>query len=632
MPRRQISLSALFLAISIPLTFLFPFSRPVLADSDYEWRRLAAPSEGTTAGWLLAKGSDVKCLTRAKDGTLYAYANPTGTAKRLFKSSNNGVIWSYTGDVTAAVIDIAAATDDAAFIYYATASVVYRSGDAGATFIPLPQNPGGAGAGNLEITAIDVTAGDKGRIIAVSVRDKDAGQFGGVYTLDENSPFAWQDTNAGPFDAVSIAFSPDYYFDRRMIAVVNNEADTFISVKAGAGGWGVTTGNAQLSKDNAMPVSTLPVVQSASIAFPDGFSAEASRGTGTLFVGVNTGAGAGDVYRVDGATGGTLVATDLNAGFIAGSSNIDIGALASAGKPPEVNLFAGSAQDNRIYVSRDSGKNWKVCNKAPTGGAITGIVPAADFSTTGKVFTATDGTESAFSVSRDAGLTWNQAGLIDTQIAVNDISDIIPSPGYDTDRTIFLLATGTKYHLFRSVDGGTGWERIMSSALPGVDSFKIARLTPAYSKDHRVIFLSGISGGTPAIWRSADAGENWSKTAVPFTIDVMAVVDDNTLLAGGFTGGSAYVAISGKAVSFSGRRRRAGRSRLSPSHSLLHMLRTGPSSPGTVTAGSIIPRMAARHLNPCRRRPLPARFPAQLQLLSTPASLKTGSFTLLRTP
>lgn len=537
-------MAALFLAISIPLTSLFPLSLVVSAESDYKWRRLNAPSDGTAGGWLLARGSDVKCLTRAKDGTLYAYANPTGTTNRLFKSRDNGATWSYTGDVTAVIVDIAAAPDDAAFIYYATASGVYRSGDAGTTFIPLPASPGGAGAGNVEITAIDVTAGDKGRLVAAATRDKDAGQFGGVYTLDENSPFAWQNTNAGPYDAVCVAFSPDYYYDRRMIAVVNDEVDTFVSVKAGAGGWGASTGSARLSKDNTTPVSSLPVIQGAVVTFPDGFSAEASRGTGTFFIGVNTGAGAGDVYRVDGATAGALTATDLNAGLVAGSGNVDIGALAAVGKTPDINLFAGSAQDNRIYVSRDLGKNWKACNKAPTGGAVTGIVPAADFPTTGKVFAATDGTESAFSVSRDAGLTWNQVGLIDTQIAANDISDVIPSPGYASDRTIFLLAMGTKYHLFRSFDGGAGWERVICSTLPGVDSLKIARLTPAFGKDHRVIYLSGVSGGTPVIWRSADAGESWNKTAVPFNIDVMTLVDDNTLLAGGFTGGSAYVAVS----------------------------------------------------------------------------------------
>ena len=86
MSRRQFSLSALFLAMSIPLTLLFPFSLAVSAESDYKWRRLNAPSDGTAGGWLLASGSDVKCLTRAKDGTLYAYANPAGTTNRLFKS------------------------------------------------------------------------------------------------------------------------------------------------------------------------------------------------------------------------------------------------------------------------------------------------------------------------------------------------------------------------------------------------------------------------------------------------------------------------------------------------------------------------------------------------------------------
>jgi hypothetical protein len=537
------STAALFFAIFFSLISLFPLSAPASAESEYRWRRLNAPTDGNAGGWLLARGSDVRCLTRAKDGTLYAYANPTGTTNRLFKSRDDGASWSYTGDVTAAIVDIAAAPDDAAFIYYATTSGVFRSGDAGTTFIALPPNPGGAGAGNVEITSIDVTVGDKGRIIAAATRDRDAGQFGGIYTLDEYSPFAWQDTNAGPYDAICVSFSPDYYYDRRMVAVVNDEADTFVSVKAGTGGWGASAGNAKLSKDNAAPVSSLPVVLSASISFPDGYSAETSRGSGTFFVGVNTGVGNGDVYRLNTASN-SLTATDLNAGLAAGSGNLDIGALAAAGKLPDATLLAGAAPDNRIFLSRDGGKNWSVCLKAPTGGAVTGITFATDFMTTGRAFTATSGTESAFSISRDAGQSWNQASLIDTQLAANDVVDILPSPDYTSDRTVFILALGIKHQLYRSQNGCAGWERMMSSALPGVDSLKNARLSPAYGQKSRVIYLSGVSGGSPALWRSTDNGESWNRFSAPFTVDVMTIVDDNNLLIGGFMGGSAYVAAS----------------------------------------------------------------------------------------
>lgn len=491
---------------------------------------------------MLAKGSDVKCLTLAKDGTLYAYANPVGTANRLFKSKDNGVSWSFTGDVTSTIIDIAAASDDAAFIYYATTSAVFRSSDYGATFIQLPPNPGGAGASNIEITSIDVAAADRGRTIAAATRDRDAGQFGGVYTLDENNPFTWQDTSAGPFDVFSIAFSPDYLYDRRMVAVVNNEADTFAGVKIGTGGWGASAVSARLSRNNASPVVSLPSVQTACIAFPDGASGEPSRGTGAFFIGINTGTGTGDVYRIDSPDSASLTATDLNAGP-GGSGNIDVGAIAATGLSPDLKLFAGSAQDTRVFTSSDGGKNWNVCVKTPTGNAITGIIPAGDFAPIGQLFSATSGTESAFSVSRDAGLTWNQVGLIDTQIAANDIVDIVASPDYAGDNTLFLLAAGTKYGLYRSQEG-TGWERVLSGTLPGVDSLGGACLTPAYGKDHRVIYVSGVSGGAPALWRSGDAGEKWTRTPAPFNIYVMAILDDKTVFIGGQSGGSAFVAMS----------------------------------------------------------------------------------------
>ena len=48
------------------------------------------PAEGITGKWALANGSDIRCLTMANDGTLYCYANPSGTTFTLFKSADNG--------------------------------------------------------------------------------------------------------------------------------------------------------------------------------------------------------------------------------------------------------------------------------------------------------------------------------------------------------------------------------------------------------------------------------------------------------------------------------------------------------------------------------------------------------------
>ena len=64
---------------------------------------------------------------------------------------------------------------------------------------------------------------------------------------------------------------------------------------------------------------------------------------------------------------------------------------------------------------------------------------AADFATSRRAYAATSGTESAFSYSADGGLTWNQTGLIDTQITSSGIIDLAVSSNYSQDNTLFLL-------------------------------------------------------------------------------------------------------------------------------------------------------------------------------------------------
>ena len=94
---------------------------PVLATpEEVKWSRVNIPTEGDSGNWVLASGSNVQQLTMASDGTIYAYANPSGTSYTLFKSTNGGYSWSPTGKVTNAIVDIATAPDDASTIYYAT--------------------------------------------------------------------------------------------------------------------------------------------------------------------------------------------------------------------------------------------------------------------------------------------------------------------------------------------------------------------------------------------------------------------------------------------------------------------------------------------------------------------------------
>jgi photosystem II stability/assembly factor-like uncharacterized protein len=259
-------------------------------------------------------------------------------------------------------------------------------------------------------------------------------------------------------------------------------------------------------------------------------------------VAIGTGGGNGDVYRINGRQ-----TADLNIGFSYGLNNVDVTSLVVSGNAAGATLLAGAASSAQVYFSTDGGLSWTRSSKEPTGQTKTCVVMAADFSRSGKVYTATSGTESALSYTADRGVTWNQLSLIDTRIT--DILDLAPSPNYGQDDTIFMLTYGGKHSLWRSLDGGARWERVYSSALANVDSIRRVQLSPRYGNNSKALFIAGNSGGSPAIWHSADNGQSFSAprltrdpvTGATLSVDTWAVVDDSSLFIGSFNGSNGLV-------------------------------------------------------------------------------------------
>jgi len=134
--------------------------------------------------------------------------------------------------------------------------------------------------------------------------------------------------------------------------------------------------------------------------------------------------------------------------------------------------------------------------------------------------------------------SYNQVSLIDT--GIETILNLVPSPDYRQDDTLFMLTWGGEHSLWRSLNGE--WERVFSSNLADVDSLSMVALSPQYDKNNEVVFLAGASNGGPAIWKSTDSGQRFNRRRVaPLTIDIWAVVDDTTLFIGGFDGNNGLV-------------------------------------------------------------------------------------------
>ncbi len=503
------------------------------ADNAVTWERVNMPREGDAAGWILADGADIKSLTIAGDNTLYCYATPSGTSQTLYKSTDNGKSWSTTGRITDEIVDIAVVPGSSTDIYFATSSKIYKSSDAGLNFILLPDLPDSVGEGNLLIKCIDVCRQGQFNLIAAGTADSDNAEYGGIYILDENQDVpVWMDTNAGAYDVYSISFSPDYSNTGHLVAVVANETDTCVNTRSGNGDWNQDIGQAVIP--GIVPVSAVTT-------FPDNYLDSAE--DDYLFIGVNSGTGTGDVYRIDLETAPTASsAVDLNIGAGYGFTGVDIAGL-DCGGVLSARLFAGAANSTGIYYSKDSGISWEKCVKPPTGQSNTLIAVDSNFSENSRVFAASTGTEGGLSCSTDSGISWNQISFIDTEISTGCIVDLIASPEYTLDKTLFIL-TFDSSHLVHSVwqtgSEGEYWERIYSSALENVDNIKKINISPLYGTTGQVVYLAGTYNGTPAIWK-ADNGGTFTVRYTPYNVDEWSVVDDEDLIIGCYNGTDAIV-------------------------------------------------------------------------------------------
>jgi len=519
-----------FAAILLSLFLSALPASSVTATEGIGWCQQNTPLEGEAGGWLLAEGSDIRCLAVAGDGSLYAAID--GLEYTLFRSADGGYSWSPAGGITDAIVDIEADAVDESIVYCATRDSVYKSNNGGDSFLPLAANPALTGGYNLGITDIDVARWEGGKIIIAATRDTDAGEYGGVYMLNEGAPFSqWQDTGIGGYDVYAVALSPGFADDQQMVAVVNDESETIVINRIGNAGWGETIGVARLEKDNSG--DSLAELQTAAIAFPDDYNSNPDEGSYAQFVAIDGGFENGDVYAVYGrwAPAGSL-AEDLNIGSDYGLDNVDVAGLAVCGGAESAYLLAGSANCGQVYHSYDGGYSWTESIKEPTGQHSTLVLMAPDFLSQSVAYAATSGANSALSFTRDGGFTWNQIGLIDSRIEA--IVDLAVSPDYEQDGTLFVLTWGGDFSLWRG--NGDRWERVFGSSPADIECIDFVGLSPQYGGSSRTVYLAGCSNGLPVVWRSEDDGQGFICRSAPIYIDCWAVADDDMLFIAGYDG------------------------------------------------------------------------------------------------
>ena len=139
----------------------------------------------------------------------------------------------------------------------------------------------------------------------------------------------------------------------------------------------------------------------------------------------------------------------------------------------------------------------------------------------------------AHSVQAVAAPAW--IALNTAAFSSETLLDIAVSPNYTQDKTIFALTFGSQHNLWLTQDGANIWQKVYTSA-SGVVIDSVA-LSPDYGKTAQVVYLLGSFDGNPRLWRSPDAGTNWSLRIAPDGTGLsspLAVASDTVLFLSGF--------------------------------------------------------------------------------------------------
>ncbi|MDD4923798.1 MAG: hypothetical protein PHF74_03040 [Dehalococcoidales bacterium] len=514
---------------------IIPYANGSIAESATNiagWQQANIPAPGAEHGWLLAAGSDITCLAADSNGIIYA--GVSGMPSNLYKSLDDGQSWQAIASGSDTIADMVVTADDT--LYYATSYSIYKSvNDVNTVVASLS---GSLTDPDTVITSIDVSLYNGSYAILVGTKNKIGGQFGGVYVIYSDGLMQWQNLGLAGCDIYSVGFSPRFPEDNFIVALASDETHTFVTWKEGGGAWGGTIGNAVFREGGTG--NPVVLTETAKIAFPEDYRSDVYSDNCVLYAALNTGTGNGDVYAVYGRQNpGQSIAEDLDVAAAYGQNGIDISGLAVCGSIGDIRIMAGASSNGNIYISPDGGNSWQQNRKSPSGEQVTAVLMSADYKNDGKAYSATTGSESAFSLSHDYGINWNQCGLIDTTLDV--IIGAAVSPMYDNDETVFLLSWGNGQSVWRTTDGCASWQRVFYGAADSFINIDKIALSPQYGNASHTLYFCGSDNGNATLWKSDDKGQSFFARSMPFAADCWEIIDDSSFYIAGFDGANALL-------------------------------------------------------------------------------------------
>ena len=385
---------------------------------------------------LIVPNSDVSRIAVAYNNTIYAVDSPNA---RLYKSDHGGIGWtdiSRSLGAAAPWTELAIAPDDPKIVAVVTnaGTEVYLSIDGGANFAATGLSSKLSGGERVKCLAISPGYGRRD----ISAGTSTSNGNGRVWVnIMDGFPSGWQDMSTGATgwsnaDVFAVEYSPGFDADGTLLAIVAsgpppNTDDTYLYIGIRDLGGNATTWNSfagypvEISQSGQDTPGT-PLTY-ADLALPSDYSgglpphrhvytcwSDNPPGTATA------GNPDDDVYRLDDTVCyRLLVRTDI------------ICSLAHYGMYSRGKLLAGTAmakttdlfQGPQVYCTfnpQSAYPTWQSSQKPPTGPGQARVAWSPDGKAAYCGTSSAGGgshDQSAFSISTNNGLTWNQIGLID---------------------------------------------------------------------------------------------------------------------------------------------------------------------------------------------------------------------------
>ena len=498
----------------------------------------------------LASPSEINFLAMSRDGRTF-YASDTSQGK-LYHSEDAGTSWlEISVNLASAGAElpawnIAMAPDNPGVVVAATSTgsrprQVYVSTDGGQTWNDT------AFPASSDISALAISPLYGTYDIAAGTRSVGAGD---VYTYKAGGTGgAWAAQGLGG-DVLSICFPPSYRSDTSIAVLYSTAAGTYFNagihdLNANTTNWGSIYGGSppEITAGGAGSSPKAGQVVSGCLQLAADYSGQAPAMCRAYLSVDAPGSNAG-IFRIDNTVVFQLMSSQANR---------RIYSIAYFGTYASGKLLAGAVTGDAVSGSvltwfTDAPMAcpttcWYQTEKQPTGAAGSGYGNAI-------LFWSPDGSraycgtgsalltgpaawpagylnsvpldESAFSLSRDNGLTWNQESLIDTEISF--LTDVVVSADSGTIYLASINKLGAGLDsIWRSGGTATGksWERVL--CLPSARDDIILRMSN-YGNDGAVFMASR---GTSDLRQSQDGGQTWKEQLPGMNVTDLSVTSIN---------------------------------------------------------------------------------------------------------